>query len=59
MHTNHWSREDDLRLIVLKARGVPTDRIARLLDRGSRMAIRDRLGRLRNMLCEAKGECLL
>jgi len=50
MRTDHWSPEDDLKLVVLKARGVPTDRIARLLDRGSPMAIRDRLQRLREKL---------
>lgn len=41
MRTDRWTPKDDLKLIVLKAPGVPTDRLARLLGRGSTNAIRE------------------
>jgi hypothetical protein len=50
MRSVRWTPEDDLKLIVLNARGAPTDRIARLLGRGSRTAVRDRLQHFRRRL---------
>lgn len=52
MRASRWAPEDDLKLIVLSARGVPKDRIARLLGRGFRISVRERLQRLRNKLGE-------
>ena len=45
-----WNHEDDIKLIVLKARDLTTSRIACLLDQGSPTSIRDRRQRLSEKL---------
>jgi hypothetical protein len=56
MRETRWTPEDDLKLIVLSARGVPVDSIARLLGRGSRISVRDRLYLLKQKLRERVDE---
>lgn len=54
MRSRRWTPEDDLKLIVLAARHVPTARIARLVDRGPRMVVRDRLRQFRQKMRESE-----
>lgn len=48
--TIRWSQEDDLKLIVLSARGLPHKEITRLLGRTSLTSVSDRLRHFRNKL---------